>query len=419
MPHDRPSREPARPDPPRAAPIPYARQLIDESDAAAVLEALRSDFVTQGPRVAWFEDGLKEATGARYAVAVSSGTAALQVACQALGVSAADAGVVPANTFAATANCLRWQGAGVRFCDVDPATGLAEAGHFEAALGADGGTGGKGEGGQRTTVLLPVSYAGRCPNLPAIAALAGRRGCRVIEDAAHSLGATYADASGRTFASASCAHSDAAILSFHPVKAICAGEGGAVLTNDPTLVRRARALRSHGIERPPPVAAAPGADPWRYDQTALGWNFRLTDIQAALGASQLAKLPAFIERRRTLARRYLEAFAEEPFRGRLEPPGWDDGSAWHLFVVLFADEGQRRRAYDWLLERGVRCQVHYIPVHWLSCHAAFGQPSLPGAEGRYRRCLSLPLFPGLVDEDQDRVVAALRAFFARKMRPAE
>jgi len=374
-----------------AGPIPYGKQSIDDSDIEAVVSVLRSDFVTQGPVVGEFESALAEYTGARYAVAVSSGTAALHLACQALDLGAGDRGIVPAITFAATANCLRYVGAEPGFCDVDPVTGLSGSAEFQAAL--DQGP---------AKALLPVSYAGSASELAAVASLAHKSGAYVIEDAAHSIGARYRDRQGRDFASASCSHSDAAILSFHPVKHVCAGEGGAILTNDETLARRSRRLRSHGMERGPN---------WLYDQVELGSHYRMTEMQAALGKSQLLRLPAALHRRRRLALRYEDAFAQEPFASRVRLSNCDDGSARHLFVVHFESAERREAAYRFLHERSVRAQVHYKPVYRHSYYQGLGCKPLPSAEAFYAGCLSLPLYPSLGEDEQDYVIEALRRFF--------
>lgn len=375
--------------------IPYSRQSIDDSDVEAVAQALRSDFVTQGPALGRFEAALAEVTGARYAVAVSSGTAALHLSCLGLGIGAGHYGLVPAITFAATANCLRYAGAQVAFCDVDPRSGRAGPEQFQQALDS-----GRDRG--ELKALLPVSFAGAVPDLETIAQLARKEGAFVIEDAAHSIGARYGGADGAAFRSGSCAHSDAAILSFHPVKHICAAEGGAVLTNDETLARRARRLRSHGIDK---------GEGWGYDQAELGFHYRMTELQAALGASQLGKLDVFLQRRRALALRYQRAFSAEPFASRLRIANADPNSAWHLFVVHFADADERRAAYAFLHERNIRVQVHYFPVYRNSYYEKQGHSPLPGAERFYSTCLSLPLFPRLTDGEQDYVIASLRSFF--------
>jgi len=371
--------------------IPYARQCIDESDIESVREALQSEFLTQGPRQEWFESALQEVTGARYAVAVSSGTAALDLTVKGLGIEVGQLGITSAITFVASANCLKTQGAEVAFADVNPETGLSEAEHFEAA-------------GKDPAILIPVSYAGACPNLVDIAGYARLKRAFVLEDASHSIGSVYGDG----YRSAGCEHSDAATLSFHPVKQICCAEGGAVLTNDETLARRVRRLRSHGIDRPLDLIEKEG--PWAYDQVELGGNFRLTDMQAALGVSQLNRLPEFLEARRTIARRYDAAFGDEIFDGLFDRPEFDEGSAWHLYVIRFRDSDMRKKAYSYLGDKGIRTQVHYRPVYRNTYYGYSDEDGLPGSEAFYASCLSLPLFPLLTVGQQERVIDALRVF---------
>lgn len=375
--------------PPYPHVIPYGRQCIDDSDIAAVVATLKSDFVAQGPMVERFESALSELTGARFAIAVSSGTAALHLSCLGLGLGAGDLGIVPGITFAATANCLRYVGARVGFCDVDATTGLASAETFRKAVETHGGA----------RALLPVSYSGSVPDLAGIRAVASAAGAFVIEDAAHSIGATY----GAGSRSGSCEHSDAAILSFHPVKHICAGEGGTVLTNDEVLARRVRRLRSHGIE---------AKENWLYDQSELGFHYRMTDIQAALGVSQLKRLSVFVDRRRELVARYRSAFSEEPFASRVRISNTDEGSTHHLLVVHFEDERERKAAYLFFQDRRVRVQVHYMPVYRHSYYGESVAVPLDGVERFYSTCLSLPLYPSLKDEEQDYVIECLRAFLS-------
>lgn len=372
---------------PYPSPIPYGRQSIDESDIEAVIRTLRSDFLAQGPQVEAFENALCEFVGVRHAIAVSSGTAALHLSCLGLGVGPGDKGVVPGITFAATANCLRYSGADVAFCDVDPKSGRANASHFSQMIAET----------QGVKVLLPVSYSGAVPDLPEISQLASNEGLFVIEDAAHSIGAIYGDG----FNSGSCHHSDAAILSFHPVKHICSGEGGAVLTNNDVLGRRIRKLRSHGIEQ---------KDRWLYDQADLGYHYRMTDLQAALGLSQLQRLPEFLALRKAKVRRYEAVFESEPFRTRITIAKTNSGSAHHLFVICFANPEERRAAYDFFHAHNVKVQVHYMPVYHHSYYKNCSRSPLSGVEQFYSTCLSLPLHPKLNDEEQDYVINCLRVF---------
>jgi UDP-4-amino-4,6-dideoxy-N-acetyl-beta-L-altrosamine transaminase len=391
-----------------AAPfLPYGRQTIEDDDLAAVAEALRADFLTTGPLVERFEAALAERTGARFAVVCNSGTAALHLAVKAIGLEPGEACIVPAITFAATANCVRYEGGEVVFADVDPATGLMTPGTLAAAL--------ERAGGLRVRAVLPVHLGGMTCDLPGLRRAAEAVGAVVVEDACHALGTRTPE--GLVGA---CAESALACFSFHPVKTICTGEGGAVTTNDPALAERLRLYRSHGITRDPArfedgEAAFDGgvANPWYYEEQDLGWNYRLPDLLCALGLSQLAKLDRFIERRRRLEALYREALAvlAPVVRTIAPPPGCDP--ALHLFQVLIDFEAAgltRRAAMERLKARGIGTQVHYIPVHRQPYYRArYGELVLPGADRFYRQTLSLPLFPGMLDADPARVAAALGA----------
>lgn len=386
--------------------LPYARQWIDESDIEAVSQVLRSDFLTQGPAIERFEKALCVATGAKYAVAVASGTAALHLACLALDFGPGQTGLTSPITFAASANCFLYAGGGVAFADVDPATGLMRADILDARLGELSAR------GAPPGLVIAVSLAGKVAALPELAAVCARHGWALVEDAAHSLGATYRDAAtGATHWSGGCAHTRAAILSFHPVKHVCAGEGGAVVTNDEALANRVRRLRTHGIEKPTAAEMPADEGGWFYEQRELGFHYRITDIQAALGASQLARLTAFLARRRELARRYAEVLAGAPYERVLRAPAFEPDHAYHLYVAHFRTRKLRRSAYDFLAARGIRTQVHYIPVHRHPHYRRVcGEISLPGADAWYAGCLSLPLFPRMTEADQQRVIDALGEF---------
>lgn len=388
----------------------YGRQSIDRSDVDAVVSALTSDFLTQGPVVDRFEAALAERCASRHAVAVSSGTAALHLACLAADLGASDLGVTSAITFAASANCLRYVGADVAFVDINSQS----LGPAVSALGE--------MIARQPTVraIIPVHMAGLADGSAEIRALAGRR--IVIEDAAHAVGGTYA--CGRPVGCG--AYADMTIFSFHPVKTITTGEGGAILTNDSELARRLRQLRSHGIERDGArfTDNEPCEDgdqkPWLYEQQMLGFNYRLTDIQAALGLSQLAKLDGFLARRRAIARRYDEAFSKlHGIRLPQSSPPDRARSAHHLYIAVFDFEllgTTRSRLMGQLAEAGIGTQVHYIPVYhhpyYVRRHA-IDRAAFPAAEAYYRGCLSLPLYPGLTDEDVERVVAAVTRLVSR------
>jgi UDP-4-amino-4,6-dideoxy-N-acetyl-beta-L-altrosamine transaminase len=397
--------------------LPYGRQTIEDDDVAAVVEALRADYLTTGPRVAEFEAAFAQAVGARCAAVCSSGTAALHLAMLALGVGPGDVVAAPAITFAATANSARFTGAEVVFADVDPDSGLMTPQTLAAALGR--------LEGRRLAAVLPVHLMGHAAELPAIRVLADAHGAAVVEDACHALGTTM-DFGGAAERVGDCRHSAMACFSFHPVKTIATGEGGMVTTNDPALAERIALFRSHGVTREAAAFRAPemsldaagAANPWAYEMQELGFNYRLPDLLCALGLSQLAKLARFAARRRALAARYRERLA--PLAPLVRPaavPANCDPAP-HLFVALIDFEAAgvtRAAAMRALAERGVGTQVHYIPVHRQPYYAErYGAPDLPGADAWYARCLSLPLFPAMADDDPDRVVEALKAVLGLK-----
>ena len=378
--------------------LPYGCQWIDSEDEAAVLRALRSEFLTQGPEVAAFEEGLSAYTGAKYTVAVANGTAALHLAVAALEIPRGSVGVTQPNTFVATGNALVYNGLQPSFVDIDPRTYVMD---FEALLDC--------LSSREAKVVLPVHFAGQPAGLEEISRVTRRRGAYLVEDAAHAIGARYADGARV----GSCRHSDMTIFSFHPVKTMTCGEGGAITTNDPELYRRLVVLRSHGITKDPArISATPG--PWYYEMQTLGYNYRLTDIQAALGRSQLAKLDRFVLRRRDLVRRYNEAFSGISWlRTPFEAPGVY--SAWHLYVLLF-DWGaiglDRAAVMARLAEEGIGTQVHYIPIHLQPYYQrAFGyqKGDYPLAEDYYEKALSIPLYPRMEEADQDHVIAVIKA----------
>lgn len=354
--------------------IPYGRQSVDEDDVAEVVEVLRGDWLTQGPHVVAFEERLREITGARHAIALSSGTAALHAAAAAARIGPGDLVATPALTFAASANCARYVGADVRFVDVDEGTWNLDT----SAVPVE------------ATALVAVHYAG----LPVDLSTLSHRPRIVIEDAAHAIGASTPEGPV-----GNCARSDLCCFSFHPVKTITTGEGGAVTTNSDELAERVRAFRHHGI-RPDPDEG-----PWAYDIAELGANYRLTDVAAALGTSQLSKLRRFVERRNELAARYRDLLADVDAvtLPPAAPPGFRH--AHHLFPVLVPD---RRRVYDRMRAAGIGVQVHYVPTHHLSAYRGTASAEdLPVTERLYSGLLSLPMFPALTDAEQDRVVGAL------------
>ncbi len=381
--------------------LPYGRQTIDDDDIAAVSQSLRSDFLTTGPTVEAFEAAFAEVVGAHHAVACSNGTAALHLAMMALDVKPGEVVIAPSITFLATANCARYVGADVVFADIDPDSGLMTPDTLADAI--------RRVGGRRLRAVLPVHLRGDAVDLPGLAVVAADAGAVLVEDAPHALGTTmtYGNVAetvgdGR--------HSAMATFSFHPVKTIATGEGGMVTTNDPALAARLRTLRSHGMVRPV------DADPWWYEMPEPGFNYRLPDILCALGLSQLKKLPQFAARRRSLAALYADALAPLAHLVRVaKKPAWSD-PVLHLMTVLIDFEAARRtrrQVVDALKTQGIGSQVHYIPVHRQPYYRdLYGDVHLPGADAWYARCLSLPLYPGMQDDDVARVVGALKLALA-------
>jgi UDP-4-amino-4,6-dideoxy-N-acetyl-beta-L-altrosamine transaminase len=370
--------------------IPYGRQTIEDDDVAAVVEALRGDWLTQGPTVASFEAALAAACGAPYAVAFSSGTAALHAACHAAGLGAGDEVLTSALTFAASANCAAYVGATPRFADIDAETWNVSAATIGAALS------------ERTRAVIPVSFSGLPAPLAEIRAAIGPD-VVLIEDAAHALGGRGPDGPVGAVTVA-----DMSVFSFHPVKTIATGEGGAITVRDPELRQRLLDFRSHGMTKDPARLERPDEGGWYMEQQDLGFNYRITDLQCALGLSQMAKLERFVAARNAIADRYRGALADVP--GLRLPPAAAPGSrhAHHLFVIHVPE---RRALYDGLRERGVFAQVHYLPVYlhpWYGETYGYGPGLCPEAEAYYAGCLSLPCFPALTEAEQDTVIAAVR-----------
>ena len=371
--------------------IPYGRQDIDAADIAAVVEVLQSDWLTTGPAVERFEQAAASRFGAAHAVAVCNGTVALHLACRALGLGPGDALWTSPNTFVASANCALYCGASVDFVDIDPQTYNMSASALEKKL--------------LTTkkiprIVVPVHFAGQPCDMRAIGALAKKYGFAVIEDASHAVGAsTLGEPAGN------CRHSDITVFSFHPVKIVTTAEGGMTLTRRADLAEKLRTLRAHGIVRDPARMGAKNEGGWYYEQVDLGYNYRITDLQAALGESQLRRLDALLARRRELAARYDRLLADLPLTRPWQHP--DGLSAWHLYVVQVE---HRRQVYDALRAAGIGVNVHYIPVHLQPYYRKLGfkRGDFPHAEAYYARALTLPLFPRMSDLDQDHVVEAVR-----------
>jgi len=384
--------------------IPYARQSISPADIEAVVGVLRSDRLTQGPEIARFEEGVAGYCGARHAIAVSNGTAALHLACLALDLGPGDLLWTSPNTFAASANCARYCGADVDFVDIDPRCYNISITALEDKLKRASAA------GRLPKILVAVHFGGQSCDMRAIGQLAAQYGFRVVEDASHAVGADH-----RSAKVGACAFSDLAVFSFHPVKILTTGEGGMLMTNGDAIARRLRLLRTHGITRDASAMDAEGEGPWYYQQVALGYNYRMTDIQAALGSSQLKRVNVFLARRRELVRRYDDVLQGLPLTTPVEDPL--GRSAWHLYAVqldLGALGISRRTVVERMHAAQVLVNVHYIPVHLQPYYRGLGfsKGDFPASERFYERALTLPLYYDLTDLEQDRVCTALRKVLA-------
>lgn len=379
--------------------IPYGRQSINQDDIDAVVEVLRSDFLTQGPAVPAFERALAAHCHAKHAVAVNSGTSALHIACLALNLGPGDWLWTSPNTFVASANCALYCGAVVDFVDIDPRTYNMSVDALTIKLQQ------AEREGRLPKVVIPVHFGGQSCDMQEIHRLGQRYGFRIIEDASHAVGARY-----RNQPVGDCRYSDITVFSFHPVKIITAGEGGMALTNDAQLAARLDRLRTHGITRDPGTMHSEPPGPWYYEQVELGMNYRMTDLQAALAVSQLRRLEKFVTRREDIARTYDEALAQLPLTLPWQHP--DTASAWHLYVVQI-DSSRARKNRDEVFREmrraGVHVNVHYIPVHTQPYYRQLGfrEGHFPMAELYYSRTLTLPIYAALTPQEQATVIQTL------------
>jgi UDP-4-amino-4,6-dideoxy-N-acetyl-beta-L-altrosamine transaminase len=380
--------------------IPYGRQEISETDIRAVMEVLRSDWLTQGPAVPAFEKAVAGYCGARHAVAVNSGTSALHLACLALEVGPGDCVWTSAITFAASANCALYCGAWAEFVDIDPRTYNMSAAALAAKLERAELT------GRLPKVVIPVHLCGQSCDMAAIQALGRRYGFRIIEDASHAIGGRY-----RGEPVGNCRYSDITVFSFHPVKVITTAEGGMAMTNDAALAKRMQLLRTHGITRDAGDMTREADGPWYYEQIALGFNYRMTDVQAALGLSQLARVDELVQVRNRLAARYDALLAADPVVTPWQRP--DTESARHLYVVRLKLPDIRRshrEVFEAMRAAEIGVNLHYIPVYRQPYYTKLGASGAGCAEAEryYAEALTLPLFPALTEAQQDRVCAVLR-----------
>jgi UDP-4-amino-4,6-dideoxy-N-acetyl-beta-L-altrosamine transaminase len=378
--------------------IPYGRQHITEDDIKAVTKALTSDFLTQGPEIATFEKAFAEYIGCKYAVAVSNGTAALHLCTMALDVNKNSRVITSPITFAASANCVRYCDGEVYFADIDPKTYLLDIHKVRVLL--EKHPKGYFQG------IIPIDFAGNAVNLEEFRKLANEFGCWIIEDACHAPGGYFVDSKGTKQFCGNSQFADLAIFSFHPVKHIACGEGGMVTTNDEKLYNKLLKLRTHGITKDPALMHKNDGG-WYYEMQELGYNYRITDFQAALGTSQLKRADEGLKRRREIAQTYFEAFKNNKnIKGQ---SGVVDGHAYHLYII---EVEKRKELYDFLRSKDIFCQVHYIPVHTLPYYESLGwkQGDFKDSENYYKGCLSLPMYPTLTNEQQLYVINSIISF---------
>ncbi len=379
--------------------IPYAKQSISEKDIEAVVQVLRSDFITQGPVVNQFETAIAQYCQAQYAIAVSSGTAALHLACRALGIGQGDIVWTSPNTFVASANCVLYCGASIDFIDIDPHTYNISIAVLKQKLET------ARENDRLPAAIIPVHFAGQSCDMEAIYHLSQEYGFKIIEDAAHALGGEY-----NNHRIGSCRYSDITIFSLHPAKMITAGEGGLLLTNSSSLAEQAVLLRTHGITRDPSLMEGESHGLWYYQQTELGYNYRITDIQAALGLSQLQRLNEFVSRRSKIAERYNRLLSALPLNIPQQYKSCQ--SSWHLYVIclqLNKLNKNRKEIFDELRKKNIGVHVHYIPVHTQPFfkNIGFKEQDFPESVAYYQKAITLPIYVDLSDEIVDYIVGTL------------
>jgi len=377
--------------------IPYARQHISDEDIQAVVGVLKSEWLTTGPSIENFENMVAKYCGAKYAIAVSNATAALHIACLALDLGPGDYLWTTPNTFVASANCALYCGANVDFVDIDPFTYNISLVHLNNKLIQAKAN------GRLPKIVVPVHFSGQSCEMEELKNLSEQYGFAILEDASHAIGGSY-----KCTKVGSCAFSDMTVFSFHPVKIITTGEGGMVVTNDEKLYRRLLKLRSHGIVREQEQMLGEADGIWYYQQRELGFNYRMTDLQAALGISQMSRIEQFIAKRRSIAEKYNQALSDYPLALPYQHP--DSQSAWHLYVVKVAKPFQRKSVFDELRRRGIGVNVHYIPVHTQPYYQErfnFAENHCLNAVEYYRDCISLPMFFGLEEDAQNYIIETL------------
>ncbi len=382
--------------------IPYGRQYINEDDIKAVIETLKSDYLTQGPKIKEFEEKFAAYVDAKYAVAFNNATSALHTAAKALDVKPGDKVIVTPMTFAASANCIRYCGGEVKFCDIDPETYLMDINRLKEILEASPKGTYKG--------VVVVDFAGYPHNLEEFRTVCDEYGMWLIEDACHAPGAWFTDSKGNKQKSGNGQFADISIFSFHPVKHIATGEGGMATTNNPDLYKKLCHYRTHGITKDPALLHKNDGG-WYYEMQDLGFNYRLTDFQAALGITQLARADKGLDKRQKIAQKYDEAFAD--IKDIKTPQRAEDiYHAFHLYIIQVPD---RKGLYDFLHDNRVYAQVHYVPLHLMPYYQELGnkEGDLPIVEEYYQHCLSLPMYPTLTDEEQEYVISKVKEFISK------
>lgn len=393
--------------------IPYGRQEITQGDIDAVIETLQSDFLTQGPKIQLFENEFAEYVGSKYAVAVSNGTAALHLSVLALGIKSDEYVICTPITFAASVNCVKYCGGNILFADIDPDTYLMDIESVKSVL--------ESNADKKIVGIIPVDFAGRVIQLDKFKVLAEKHNLWILEDACHSPGGFFIDSENKQQKAGNGQFADLSIFSFHPVKHIATGEGGMITTNDENLYQKLMVLRTHGITRNPlkfenSIAFANGnsnADGldyplWYMEMQSLGYNYRLTDFQAALGSSQLLRADKNVARRRQIALRYSKELSD--CKGVFHSSGIIEGHAYHLYVLEVVD---RRGLYDFLRSEQIFAQIHYIPVHLMPFykHQGWKEGDFPNAETYYSRCISIPMFPSMSDDEQSFVIEKIINYY--------
>ena len=388
--------------------IPYSKQHINKDEIEAIIEVLKSDFLTTGPKVEEFESIVAEYCGARYSIAVSNGTAALHVAAMAIGLQAGDEGITSPNTFLASPNCLAFCNSVPQFADINSDTYCIDPNEIRKAVSS------------KTRVIVPVHFAGQPCDMESIWELAKQKGFYVIEDAAHAIGSSWKDQKGIWHKVGLCSHSHLTVFSFHPVKTITTGEGGMILTNDEALAQNCRLLRNHGIERDPnkflyssssmPLPLSSNYPPWYYEMHQLGYNYRITDLQCAIGLTQMQRLDQFVAKRRKIWKFYNSKLAGiKGFKVPVESNGVR--SAWHLYV---AQATQRDELIAFLHKNGIGAHAMYFPIHlqpYYQKHFGYRKGDFPKAEAYFKKCLILPLFPTLQDTELKYIVDKVQSFY--------